>query len=122
MPQMMKYLKMNRTLLALIASILFPIFLFAQQTMQKDTCRTIPKQEQTKPVEPLDTTRFKKCSLCNGRGTIRKEVGTQYVVRVSKGKKECVRCGEEYRDSIRHYHEERCVLCHGLGYRWKRFY
>ncbi len=60
--------------------------LYAQQPMRKDTCRTVPKQEQTKPVEPLDSTKFKKCSLCNGRGSIRKEVGTQYVVIASKGK------------------------------------
>lgn len=115
-------MKNYRSICSLIFFALTSHWLYAQQPMRKDTCRTVPKQEQTKPVEPLDSTKFKKCSLCNGRGTIRKEVGTQYVVRVSKGKKECVRCGEEYRDSIRHYHEERCVLCHGLGYRWKRFY
>ena len=96
--------------------------LYAQQPMRKDTCRTVPKQEQTKPVEPLDSTKFKKCSLCNGRGSIRKEVDTQYVVIASKGKKECARCGEEHQDSIRHYHEERCELCYGVGYLRKGFY
>ena len=88
--------------------------------MRKDTCQTVPKQEHTKSVEPLDTTKFKKCPLCNGRGTIRKEVGKQYVIEL-RGKKECAYCGEEYRDSIRHFHVECCGLCLGLGYMWKRF-
>ena len=73
--------------------------------MRKDTCQTIPKQEQTKPVELLDSTKFKKCPLCNGQGTIRKEVHKGYII-LLEGKKECVLCGEECRDSIRHYHEE----------------
>jgi hypothetical protein len=113
---------MIRRICLLILFVLTSHWLYAQRPMRKDTCRTIPKQEHTKSVEPLDSTKFKKCPLCSGQGTIRKEVGTQYVVIVSKGKKEYARCGEEYRDNIRHYHVERCVLCAGLGYRWKRFY
>lgn len=112
---MMKY----RTISYLIAFLLTSHWLYAQQPMRKDTCQTVPKQEQTKPVEPLDSTKFKKCTLCNGRGTIRKEVRLGHVI--SKGRRECVLCGEEYGDSIRHYHEERSKMCHGLGYRWKKW-
>ena len=115
--KMMKY----RLIFYLIAFLLSSHWLHAQQPMRKDTCQTIPKQEQTKPVEPFDSTMFKKCPLCNGRGTLRKEVHKGYIIIVD-GKKECVLCGEECRDSLRHFHEERCVMCYGLGFIQKRFY
>lgn len=114
---MMKY----RTICHLIAFLLISHLLYAQQPMRKDTCQTIPKQEQTKPVAPRDSTKFKKCPLCNGRGTIRKEVHKEYIIFL-EGRKKCVLCREECRDSIRHYHDECCALCHGLGYIWKGFY
>ena len=112
---MMKY----RNICFLIVFVLTSHWLYAQQPMGKDTCQTIPKQERTKPIEPLDSTKFKKCPVCNGRGTIRKEVHKGYII-IFRGRKECVLCGEECRDSTRHYHEERCVLCQGLGYIWNR--
>ena len=43
---MMKY----RTISYLIVFLLTSHWLYAQQPMRKDTCQTVPKQEQTKPV------------------------------------------------------------------------
>lgn len=86
--------------------------------MRKDTCRTIPKQEQTKPVEPLDSSKFKKCLLCNGQGTIVREIPIGQ--KMPKEKKKCSFCGIEYWDNKRHFHQE-CTLCRGKGYLRKDF-
>ncbi len=47
--------------------------LHAQQTMCKDTCRTVSEQEKGKSVEPQDTTKFLACPVCKGLGTIGKD-------------------------------------------------
>ena len=48
--------------------------LYAQQALLQDTCKTILKQEQTKPIEPLDSTKQIKCPQCNVIGTIMREI------------------------------------------------
>ena len=93
--------------------------LYAQQALPQDTCKTIPKQEQTKPIEPLDSTKLIKCPQCNGLGTIMREIPVGN--KMLKRKKKCGCCGVEHWDNIKHFHQE-CTLCRGKRYLRKDFY
>ena len=105
---------MIRRICALIVFALTTHCLHAQQTVRKDTCQTIPKQKQTKPVELQDSTKQLTCPMCKRMGTVVKEVSiVPYVM--PKKKKKCKLCGNEYLDNIRHFHVE-CSLCRGKGY------
>ena len=99
----------------LIVFVLLAHGLHAQQTMCKDTCRTVSEQEKGKSVEPQDTTKFLACPVCKGLGIVGKEVPIGPHV-MPKEKKNCKRCGDDYWywDNMRHFHVK-CEMCSGMG-------
>ena len=110
-----KNISMVNRAFILIVFVLFAHGLHAQQTMCKDTYRTVSDHGKGKSVERKDTTKFLACPVCKGLGIVGKEapIGPRIM---PKDKKNCKRCGDDYWywDNIRHFHIE-CKMCRGKG-------